>query len=92
MAVVTKKCYYSNILKFILFYFYSSTKYPRQAAASGKNAKPIVVWKMKAPDKKPLVRRDSPEEVKAKVRRGSQKKATNPMKALAEFQGPDEMI
>merc|ERR1719436_2321662 len=72
--------------------YVASTKYPRQAAASGKKFKPVVVWKMKAPDKKPLVRRDSPEEVKAKVRRGSQKKATNPMKALAEFQGPDEMI
>ena len=59
------------------------------AAGTGKNVKPIVVWKMKAPDKKPLVRRDSPEEVKAKVRRGSQKRPTNPMQALAEFQGPD---
>ena len=25
MAVVTKKCYYSNTPKFILFYFYSSS-------------------------------------------------------------------
>merc|ERR1719468_606862 len=72
--------------------YVASTKYPRQAAASGLNAKPIVIWKMRAPDKKPLVRRDSPEEVKAKVRRGSQKKPANPMKALAEFQGPDELI
>merc|ERR1712141_229425 len=54
--------------------YVASTKYPRQAAASGKNAKPIVVWKMRAPEKKPLVRRDAPEEVRAKVRRGSQKK------------------
>ena len=44
-------------------------------------------------DKKPLVRRDSPEEVKAKVRRGSQKRQANPMKALAEFQAAaDEVI
>ena len=27
--------------------YVASTKYPRQAAASGLNAKPIVVWKMK---------------------------------------------
>ena len=26
MTVVTKKCYYSNISKFILFYFYSRKK------------------------------------------------------------------
>ena len=72
--------------------YVASTKYPRQAAASGLTAKPIVVWKMRAPEKKPLVRRDAPEEVRAKVRRGSQKKPANPMKALAEFQGPDELI
>jgi len=65
--------------------YVASTKYPRQAASAGLNNKPLVVWKMRAPDKKPLVRRDAPEEVKAKVRRGSQKKAANPMKDLAEF-------
>ncbi|KAF6197409.1 hypothetical protein GE061_020232 [Apolygus lucorum] len=47
---------------------------------------PIVVWKMKAPEKKPLVRPEKPEEVKAKVRKGSQKKVQNPIKALSEFQ------
>ena len=28
-----------------------------------------MVWKMKAPEKKPLVRREAPEEVRAKVRK-----------------------
>jgi hypothetical protein len=27
--------------------YVASTKYPRQAASAGLNAKPIVVWKMK---------------------------------------------
>lgn len=72
--------------------YVASTKYPSLALASGLKAKPIVIWKMRAPDKKPLVRRDAPEEVKAKVRRGSQRKQANPMQALAEFQGPDEVI
>ena len=68
---------------------------------------------MKAPEKKPLVRREAPEEVRAKVkntefltlfakilgilvnqqvqvRRGSQKRASNPMKVLSEFHGPEE--
>lgn len=72
--------------------YVASTKYPRQAAAEGINAKPIVVWKMKIPEKKPLVRRDAPDEVRAKVRRGSQKKAANPLTALSEFQGIDETI
>ena len=69
---------------------------------------PIVVWKMKAPEKKPLVRREAPEEVhlfvdseccmcficvlqvRAKVRRGSQKRQSNPMKVLSEFHGPED--
>merc|ERR1712001_288540 len=65
--------------------YVASTKYPRQAASAGLNNKPLVVWKMRAPDKKPLVRRDPVEDVHAKVRRGSQKKAANPMKDLQEF-------
>ncbi|XP_069672859.1 catenin alpha isoform X1 [Periplaneta americana] len=68
--------------------YVASTKYPRQ----GTIASPIVVWKMKAPEKKPLVRPEKPEEVRAKVRKGSQKKAQNPIKALSEFQSPTESI
>ncbi|KAK9877780.1 hypothetical protein WA026_019460 [Henosepilachna vigintioctopunctata] len=51
---------------------------------------PIVVWKMKAPEKKPLVRPEKPEEVRAKVRKGSQKKVQNPIHALSEFQSSTE--
>ncbi|OXA64275.1 Catenin alpha [Folsomia candida] len=53
---------------------------------------PLVVWKMKAPEKKPLVRREKPEEVRAKVRRGSQKKPQNPASFLSEFQSPAEAV
>lgn len=66
--------------------YVASTKYPRQAGASGVS--PIVVWKMRAPEKKPLVRRERPEEAKAKVRRASHSKAVAPIKALSEFQSP----
>jgi len=74
--------------------YVASTKYPRLAAEGKLNQlKPVVVWKMKIPEKKPLVRREAPEEVRAKVRRGSQKKPSNPVKILSEFQTPgDEMI
>ena len=41
------------------------------------------------PEKLPLVRREAPEEVRAKVRRGSQRKAANPIKELSHFTGPD---
>ncbi|CAH1374432.1 unnamed protein product [Tenebrio molitor] len=50
--------------------YVASTKYPRQGTISS----PIVVWKMKAPEKKPLVRPEKSEEVRAKVRKGSQKR------------------
>ncbi|CAG9759441.1 unnamed protein product [Ceutorhynchus assimilis] len=68
--------------------YVASTKYPRQ----GTVASPIVVWKMKAPEKKPLVRPEKPEEVRAKVRKGSQKKLQNPIHALSEFQSPTESV
>merc|ERR1719468_987593 len=65
--------------------YVASTKYPRQAIAEGIVSKPIVVWKMKAPEKKPLVRRDPTEDVQAKVRKGSQKIQSNPIADLSEF-------
>jgi catenin alpha len=67
--------------------YVASTKYPRH----GTVGLPIV-WKMKAPEKKPLVRREKPEEVRAKVRRGSQKRPQNPIQALSEFQTPAEAV
>ncbi|XP_063372113.1 catenin alpha [Cydia amplana] len=68
--------------------YVASTKYTRQ----GTIASPIVVWRMKAPEKKPLVRPEKPEEVRAKVRRGSQKKQPSPVHALAEFQSPADSV
>lgn len=47
---------------------------------------------MKAPEKKPLVRREKAEDVRAKVRKGSQKKQVSALKALAEFQSPADAI
>lgn len=47
---------------------------------------------MKAPEKKPLVRREKAEEVRAKVRKGAQKKQVSAIKALSEFQSPADAI
>lgn len=71
--------------------YVASTKYTRHPGAI-QSAIPIVVWKMKAPEKKPLVRREKPEEVRAKVRRASQKKHIAPIKVLSEFQSPAESV
>lgn len=48
--------------------------------------KPVVLWKMKAPAKKPLVRREDPSELSAKVRKGATRSHIEPIKALSEFQ------
>ena len=47
---------------------------------------PIVVWKMRTPEKKPLVRREHPEEFRARIRQGASTKQASPVKALSEFQ------
>ena len=51
--------------------YVASTKYRKTSQGSEKATKPLVVWKMKAPEKKPLVRREAPDEVKAKIRKGT---------------------
>ena len=47
---------------------------------------------MKAPEKQPLVRPEKPEEVRAKIRKASQKKVQNPIHILAEFQTPSDSV
>ena len=47
------------------------------------------MWKMKAPEKKPLVRRENPDELRSKVRKGAQKKKIEPIKALSDFMERD---
>ncbi|XP_013065972.1 catenin alpha-2-like isoform X2 [Biomphalaria glabrata] len=65
--------------------YVASTKYTK-----GSNKKPVVLWKMKAPAKKPLVRREDPNEIGAKVRKGAAVRAAiEPIKALSEFQEVD---
>ncbi|XP_043911538.1 catenin alpha-3 [Protopterus annectens] len=48
---------------------------------------PAVIWRMKAPAKKPLIKREKPEEAVAAVRKGSTKKMIHPVKVMNEFQG-----
>lgn len=50
---------------------------------------PVVMWKMKAPEKKPLVRRENPDDTRVKVRKGASKKKIEPLKLLSEFQERD---
>jgi len=68
--------------------YVASTKYPRQAAEMGFTSPPLVVWRMKAPEKKPLVRRETSGEMSAVMRKGSIKTKSSPLKELSVFQGP----
>lgn len=61
--------------------YVASTKYKK-----GNTKKPVVLWKMKAPAKKPLVRREDQNELNATVRRGAMRSHIEPLKALSEFQ------
>ncbi|XP_074814966.1 catenin alpha-3 isoform X3 [Natator depressus] len=47
----------------------------------------VVMWRMKAPEKKPLIKREKPEEIYAAVRKGSAKKRIHPVQAMSEFRG-----
>ena len=72
--------------------YVASTKYSRMSMSERGNSgslrqkQPIVVWKMKVPEKKPLVKREEPGQVNARVRRSSTKRTANPIKVLSEFQ------
>ncbi|KAF4518275.1 hypothetical protein B566_EDAN005843 [Ephemera danica] len=88
--MIADQCPESSTKKDLLAYLQRIALYCHQLNITSKS--PIVVWKMKAPEKKPLVRPEKPEEVRAKVRKGSQKKVQNPIKALSEFQSPSESV
>ncbi|XP_073505282.1 catenin alpha-2 isoform X1 [Phyllobates terribilis] len=68
--------------------YVASTKYQKIYGTAAVNS-PVVSWKMKAPEKKPLVKREKPEEFQTRVRRGSQKKHISPVQALSEFKAMD---
>ncbi|XP_060576597.1 catenin alpha-like [Ruditapes philippinarum] len=63
--------------------YVASTKY-KQAGKTN-----IVAWKMKPPEKKPLVRREDPIEFRGRISKSAGKKRIEPIKALNEFQEVD---
>jgi catenin alpha len=68
--------------------YVASTKYARRETVS---IFPNLIWKMKPPQKKPLVRKERPEDVRAVVRRSSTKRQVAPIKILSEFHGLNEI-
>ncbi|XP_063095630.1 catenin alpha-3 isoform X2 [Cavia porcellus] len=66
--------------------YIASTKIIRIQSQAGPRH-PVVMWRMKAPAKKPLIKREKPEETCAAVRRGSAKKKIHPVQVMSEFSG-----
>ncbi|XP_070539853.1 catenin alpha-2-like [Ptychodera flava] len=70
--------------------YVASTKYTRlNKGGSFAVNSPVVMWKMKAPEKKPLVKRENLEEMQAPVRKSAKQKNINPIAELSEFKGRD---
>jgi catenin alpha len=64
--------------------YVASTKYQKKYGKSVNSS--VVTWKMKAPEKKPLVAREHLDEYRSKVVKGSRGKRIEPIKTLSEFQ------
>ncbi|CAF0749430.1 unnamed protein product [Didymodactylos carnosus] len=60
--------------------YIASTKYRNKSG----NKEPIVQWKMRMPEKKPLVLVDRPNE-STRIRKGAMRKRLEPMQVLSEF-------
>uniref|UniRef100_A0A3B3TQR8 Catenin (cadherin-associated protein), alpha 1 n=2 Tax=Poecilia TaxID=8080 RepID=A0A3B3TQR8_9TELE len=71
--------------------YVASTKYQKNKNMEALNM-PAVSWRMKAPEKKPLVKREKQDDGQTnKVKRSSQKKHVSPVQALSEFKAMDSI-
>ncbi|KAM4732663.1 catenin alpha-1 [Anableps anableps] len=71
--------------------YVASTKYQKNKNMEALNM-PAVSWRMKAPEKKPLVKREKQDDGQTnRVKRSSQKKHVNPVQALSEFKAMDSI-
>lgn len=71
--------------------YVASTKYQKSLGMQALNM-PAISWRMKAPEKKPLVKREKQDDGQTnRVKRASQKKQINPVQALSEFKAMDSI-
>jgi catenin alpha len=79
--IISAKNLMTAVVSVVKASYVASTKYMSKTGSK----KPIVQWKMKAPEKKPLVITAKPAESAARVRKASQKKRVEPIRELSEF-------
>nr|XP_061792703.1 catenin alpha-1 isoform X3 [Nerophis lumbriciformis] len=71
--------------------YVASTKYQKNKGMEALNM-PAISWRMKAPEKKPLVKREKQDDGQTnRVKRSSHKKHVNPVQALSEFKAMDSI-
>lgn len=80
--IIASKNLMNAVVSVVKASYVASTKYTSKTSAK----KPIVQWRMKAPEKKPLVITAKPQEIQSRVRKASQKKKVEPIRELNEFQ------
>ncbi len=80
--IISGKNLMNAVVSVVKASYVASTKYTSKTG----NKKPIVQWKMKAPEKKPLVITAKPQEITSRVKKATQKKKIEPIRELNEFQ------
>lgn len=78
------------VVQTVKYSYTASTKYQKSQGMASLNL-PAVSWKMKAPEKKPLIKREKQDETQTKIKRASQKKHVNPVQALSEFKAMESI-
>ncbi|KAM4774368.1 catenin alpha-3 isoform 2-T2 [Cyanocitta cristata] len=76
----------NSVVQTVKMSYIASTKIIKIQSPTGPRH-PVVMWRMKAPEKKPLIKREKPEEMYAAVRKGSAKKRIHPVQVMSEFRG-----
>uniref|UniRef100_A0A8C5TZT0 Catenin alpha 3 n=1 Tax=Malurus cyaneus samueli TaxID=2593467 RepID=A0A8C5TZT0_9PASS len=76
----------NSVVMTVKMSYIASTKIIKIQSPAGPRH-PVVMWRMKAPEKKPLIKREKPEEIYAAVRKGSAKKRIHPVQVMSEFRG-----
>ncbi|XP_041283186.1 catenin alpha-3 isoform X2 [Onychostruthus taczanowskii] len=76
----------NSVVQTVKMSYIASTKIIKIQSPNGPRH-PVVMWRMKAPEKKPLIKREKPEEIYAAVRKGSAKKRIHPVQVMSEFRG-----
>ncbi|NWY93845.1 CTNA3 protein, partial [Loxia curvirostra] len=76
----------NSVVQTVKMSYIASTKIIKIQSPTGPRH-PVVMWRMKAPEKKPLIKREKPEEIYAAVRKGSAKKIIHPVQVMSEFRG-----